>query len=544
MKIKELAEMPESFKDIFPPDELFHPDSFYDSEWTLGGGYDLDEPDVDMLVINAKEKDGKNAYTEFLNRHYFKPLRSAIVSSIPIKNFYPKIALNVDYAKGQRRVSFSYGQFTRQLMMSLINYDYGVESFQGVTDDSYENIMGIARSFLRDEVKRLNDVEEKGPASAYYRDARGNYDYFLKETGQHISFSTFIHLKIESTSSLAYSLKFCGDIFNSELDVDALVDCFDYDKFCLMASYSALDACFFTEKTSNVVDGSATFIGKYLYFVDMYMKLEPNYNPFICVVDPKNGKKRIVHIDDIRRAYNDLISRHPDYDVVMTDTKKIMMILKANGYTDEQIAAFDTSKKEDQETLERLYEKFEADRELAANWEFMPKGEDDKEREAPSKPRRAPGAFSEASIERARRLAIGQEFLAESEYLYHLSGINKFAGYHAYIYPTKRVVFEAKENEHSKFVPSTATYIMTLENFIELSKLSKPEIIALMKGDQVDGKPLDVKRLYHRENMERWKSDLKRAISGQEYSHEVKTYIDALLEDAKLRRGGKQNVLE
>ncbi len=543
MKIKTVSGTPESFKDFFPPEELFHPDSFYDSEWTLGGGYDLDEPEVDMLVINAKEINGKNAYLEFLDKHYFKPLRSAIVSSIPIKNFYPKIALNVDYDKGERRVAFSYGQFVRQLMLSLINIKYAQEAFGEVKDDSYEYVINVARTFLRDELKRLNDVKEHLQASKYYRDAKENYDYFLKETQKYVSFPTFLQLKIDSTSSLIFSLKFCGNIFNKSLDEQALVDCFDYDKLCLMACYSALDACAFTEKTTNLVDGSATYVSKYLYVVDLYRKIEPNYNPFAIVIDHKTGKKKVIHIEDIKKAYDQLISRHPDYGVVMTDTHKIIMILKANGYTDEEIEAFDTSKKKDQETLEKLYEKFEADRELAANWEFMPKGEDEKEREPSSKPRHHLEGASAASTERARRLAIGWEYLAASNYLYHLSGINKFAGYHAYIYPTKKVVFEAMENDKSSFVPSTATYIMTLDNFIELSKLSKPEIIALMKGDSIGSTPINVRRLYHRENMERWKQDLARAISGQEYTHEVKTYIDALLSEEQLRRGGRQNVL-
>ena len=125
-------------------------------------------------------------------------------------------------------------------------------------------------------------------------------------------------------------------------------------------------------------------------------------------------------------------------------------------------------------------------------------------------------------------------YLENSDYVYKIYGVHKFEGYIGYIYPNGTVIFEKYyENIKTKKVASSsATYVMRLDNFMEMSKLSKTEIIRIIHRDS----GANVKRIFHRENMERWKSDIFRVISGSEYTEEVMNYINALISRNDLKK--------
>ena len=54
--------------DFLAPEELFHPNVFYEGEWLLGGEYSPTCMNTDYLLLNAKGTSENNAYMEFLEQ--------------------------------------------------------------------------------------------------------------------------------------------------------------------------------------------------------------------------------------------------------------------------------------------------------------------------------------------------------------------------------------------------------------------------------------------------------------------------------------------
>ena len=76
---------------------------------------------------------------------------------------------------------------------------------------------------------------------------------------------------------------------------------------------------------------------------------------------------------------------------------------------------------------------------------------------------------------------------------------------------------------------------MDLNNFVAVSKLSRSEIISKINSGVIQG----VSRIFHREDMDRWESEIRQVISGSDYSKQVEAYIDSLTRtDLVARKGG------
>ena len=175
---------------------------------------------------------------------------------------------------------------------------------------------------------------------------------------------------------------------------------------------------------------------------------------------------------------------------------------------------------------------------MSASWTLIPKGsiQDDEIKKGVLQNHEE--RFSLEESEKVRRMIIGREFLESSDYLFRLEGINKFEGYIGYIYPNGTVIFEKYyENIKTKKVANgNATYIMNLTNFVEVSKLTKTEIIAKINSGEIVG----VKRIFHREDMERWKAQISQLLVGDEYTDEVVDYINDLVNSQVIEKRGSQ----
>ena len=127
------------------------------------------------------------------------------------------------------------------------------------------------------------------------------------------------------------------------------------------------------------------------------------------------------------------------------------------------------------------------------------------------------------------------DFFESSPYLYRIEGINQFEGYLGYIYPNNLVIFERfyKDLIHFELANNHATYIMNLNNFIEMSKLSKLEIMQYIKDGNTD-----VVRKYHTSS---WKNKITAVIEGKGYDIDTIQTIDELIQNHQLeKRGAKK----
>jgi hypothetical protein len=176
---------------------------------------------------------------------------------------------------------------------------------------------------------------------------------------------------------------------------------------------------------------------------------------------------------------------------------------------------------------------------LAANWEFVKPGErEDKEQteavDFDAQMRRRDAKISSYEKDAYLELMRKRLFFDKTGYMEQILGINSFAGYVGYIYANGLVIFEKMYEDDSRLVPvkeANATYVMNIDNFVELSALSKTDIIKYIKSTVNP----NVKRVYHSKN---WEQRLLSIIEGAGYDA-VEEKIDTLIETGRVRKETK-----
>lgn len=523
-------------KDCLDIERIFHPTLFYDGEWMLGGNIDPFGNNDDYVMMNSKKKGKVNLYEQFLEEHFYKPLGQLMNSESIVRAFKPRICFSIDL-NGQKRVTlFSLPNYAIQQIASLVLYDYSLENLFNILgeDCSRDELLNEATKLLQEEKKCFQDILENGKNSKYYFKALTVYPLYIKSSNFNQSFDNFIQAKIISLEKLISSNKKCLNLFEEEIDIQALLSCFDYDEFCLIMARSILDICKLTEQNKNLVDNSVCVVKEYLTAIDKVRKTNKNYYCQIVIPSDKPGRKKIVTVDDIRKEYESLLSRHPEFSFVETNQEQINSLLEYYGFSEEEIRNLDFSSKDGEEIFVKIFEKFKADKELLASWVILPKGEVKSKSDTSNESIKERNNITLDDSEHVRRMLYGRHFLDNSPYAYKLSGINKFDGYIGYIYPNGVVIFEKfYENEKTgRVAKNSATYVMNIFNFVELSKLTKTEIISSLKDGNLEG----VYRIFHREDMDIWKQEITRAISGSDYSKKHIDYITNLISQNTLSK--------
>ncbi len=515
-----------TFKDTFNIDELFNPSMFYIGSIHLG---DHDR-NFDILLMNAKVKGKKNMYAEFLEKYYYQPM-SVILKSKSLSYVIPPLLEISDREDGRRRTTFSLVAYAQAKAESTLTpeEDYD-ECLKVIQTGTQEDLIQFIKNILRKDRRRYEDVLNNGKKSQYYDIVFDIYQEYMRSSRTSFPFSEFlISMKSGFDKSIIGSRQFVS-FFNQDIDIEKLVDCFDYDKFCLLAAQSILDRGEVNTDGKLLVNNAILYVYRYLEAVEEYRQANPNYQTSIVVNDYEKNKKKVITIDDVKRDFERLMSHHPEFKRFRISVNRVAELLRMFGYDENYIANFDVKSK-DAEALVEIVSKIEANKALLASWDIIPKGK----REASEiLPVPHDSAMPLSEQEKIRRMVIGRDFLENSGYLFYLEGINEFEGYIGYLYPSGTVIFEKYyEDIASKRVASgNATYVMHLDNFVEVSKLTKSDIIAKINRGEITG----VSRIFHREDMDKWKSQVSQAISGSDYSQDVIGYIDSLVNEAELKK--------
>ena len=142
--------------------------------------------------------------------------------------------------------------------------------------------------------------------------------------------------------------------------------------------------------------------------------------------------------------------------------------------------------------------KFKKD--ISLNWEIIPDGRTFRRLNIKEVKVRKNKSAEVQKLENERRKKVLDDKLKffENEYpLIRLKGKRAFKGYIGFLYPNNKVVFEKFYNEtakgDNKVAVNEAIYIMTAENFAEMSQLNKTEIIKYINNPNNN----DVRRIYH-----------------------------------------------
>ena len=517
--------------DLFDVTDAFHPKLYYFGDWYLTRDTFTH---ADHFMLNAKVEDGKNKYEEFLEKNYYIPMINFLRAENIARDMQPRIIITDRYNDGGKGLYFSY---VHMFLSSLTgcnpsNYMEAVSQLEDET--TIEDMTAVLRDSFREERKILSEIERHGKQSPDYDRLYGEYRSFL--TGEiSATFNDYLGWKKEGLTNAIFALKQYPEFFRKELNVNSLLSCFDYDKFCLCTAHSILTSCYDQEQRSGLAENTACYLYQYIEAVENLRKFHPTYSCSIVDAE-KNGKKKIITFDEISITFKRFLAAHPEFKIFkFTHEEAQRMVKSLVGKED-----VDLSMRGAETLLDQALTILKEARELGASWEFLRKGQiEDDESTFTGLEGGLRIPYPELSEdEKIRRMLIGKHYLDNSDFLYSLKGINEFAGYIGYIYANGNVIFEKfyEDDECLKVASENATYVMNLYRFVELSKLKKAEIIRKIKHEGTK----EVKRIYHGADMEKWKSRVNQTISGTEYNEEVLSYINMLLDQQvlnKVKRG-------
>ncbi len=534
------------FQDVFDLNiSLFNQPVFNDSEWFLGGGDNPTKPKSVYLELNAKVENGKNKYKEFIKEEFYNPLSKILGIKTGVNAFTPRICFGLDEKTGKttRSITFSYLIFLIENLYSLEiaeeqRGDFIIEFIDFAAEDANKlELLDKCKKYNKLELKCYRDVLEKGNESPYYEKTWNLYKHYVKVLGN-MPFKNFLNSRIEAITRFNIYGKECIEIFEREINTDKLLDAFEYDKFALIAAYSILNQSRITVERTGKVDSAIIYVRNYVSAVQEYRKYDKSYNPFIYVYNDKDEKVKVT-TEQIIKEYNRVLMEHNEFSVYTVYLDDLKKLLTLDGMSEEQQSTIDFSTEEGAQLLTSIVNRLKSRQELAASWQLLPQGK----KEDTAKHEHDINKIYESltSDEAIRRRVIGREFLennAELPYIYRLRGINNFSGYIGYIYANGSVVFEQyyeNENTH-KVVRSGATYIMNIFNFIQMSILSKTEIINLLQHD----KSQDITRVYHRKDMDKWKNEIYTILTNKQYTKDVKAMIEFLIQNGILNQNNLQ----
>lgn len=506
----ELYELIEQTGFLFDP-IITYTGSFLLRTGSLTGALTYEE-DKDVFFINSKVEDGKNKYREFCNKYFVSSFGNP-----PSKGIAPAITpllmseMNED-GHG-RTVKFSY---TPTLLILL-------EDPSLVTDapDTEPELALYVKDQIKIKRDKMFNVLRLWDKSEYYEELRDRY-----ESHGYMMTYEFLEKQKDYFTKLIFLLKdISKDCKVNKFNKDAFVDCFEKDKMILMLCKCIVDNA---KETANNEHRFHNCLVEVIQLIQNVKELglEKEFNPAIKIYDEEKKKYRIYTFDDLRKEVAQMLSEHPEFEVATVQMEDVVSKnLVRNAEATTKFGEILTARRKQV---------------LAANWEFVKPGEREEGKDPESTDFETQMKKRDAKIsayEKDAYLELMRKrlFFDKTGYEEQILGINNFAGYVGYMYANGLVIFEKMYEDESRVTPvkeANATYVMSIDNFVELSALSKTDIIKYIKSTVNP----NVKRVYHSKN---WEQRLLSIIQGTGYDN-VEEKIDTLIESGRLRKETKE----
>ena len=467
----------------------------------------------DVFVLNSKVQDGKNMYQEFVDKYFVVHFNDVIRG---IKRAITPVLMSEMNEDGiGRSVRFSY---TPTLLFLLEDRNLMLEA--------PENESELAL-YVKDHVKKrrdkMIDVLRNWEKSPYFREMQDRYE----GSGYKLTYE-FLEKQKDYFTKMIFTLKdLSKTVSTNNFDKDKFVECFDKDKMILMLCKCIVDSCNSTAELENSFHNCIVEVIQLIHNVKE-LGLDGEFNPVIKYYNEETGKLSVYSFEDLKKEVARMLSEHPEFEVAsitMEDVIKNDLLHNEEATKEFSKTVLDGRKRQA----------------LQSNWEFIKPGEREEDD--------ALKADFDAQMKRRSVTVSGEEkdfylelmrkrlFFEKTGYMEYIVGINNFAGYVGYIYSNGLVIFEKMYEDESRMSPvkeANATYIMNVNNFVELSALSKSEIIKYIKNTTNP----DIRRVYHTKN---WEQRLLRIIEGTSYDA-VEEKIDTLIETGKIRKQGSTEV--
>ena len=302
---------------------------------------------------------------------------------------------------------------------------------------------------------------------------------------------------------------------------DELFEEFDTDLFALLLSTEASNC------SIKIIDGKVEHDYKAISYVEDYL--------LVCsYLEEKNSIQ-----------YNEVINIKGDGDSITdfsTDRIRIMLdeFYRINPELKTGNKTYSTCEDLFRNVLKdarRKVKKEDFVKHLELQWDILPKGSKDtidNRITAIKKISDSSAISKDSSIILQQKI----DYFSNLDYVGWLEGINSFFGYRGYILENGNVILEHFYKEVTRRkngliikekvpIKDESIYVMDIRDLADMSHLSKPEIIELIKSH----KNKSIRRVYHRE---RWQETLNKIIENPYYQDtDLEEINDILVELAK-----------
>lgn len=471
-------------------------------------------PDHDVFILNSRVQDGKNMYQEFVNKYFVRHFNDVIKG---IKRAITPVLMSEMNEDGiGRSVKFS---FTPTLVMLLEDPSLMLEAPENESD-----LCLYVKDHIKKKRDKMIDVLRNWEKSPYFKEMKDRYE----GSGYKLTYE-FLEKQKDYFTKMIFTLKDLSKVVaNNEFDKDKFVECFDKDKMILMLCKCIVDSCKATAETEKLFHNCIVEVIQLIHNVKE-IGLEDEFNPVIKYFNEETGKLGIYSFADLKKEVAQMLSEHPEFEIAtitMDDVVKNDLLRNEEATKEFSKTVLDGRKRQA----------------LQSNWEFIKPGEreegdDSLKTDFDAQMKRRAVTVSGEEKDFYLELMRKRLFFEKTGYMEYIVGINSFAGYVGYIYSNGLVIFEKMYEDESRMSPvreANATYVMNVNNFVELSALSKSEIIKYIKNT---ANP-DIRRVYHSKN---WEQRLLRIIEGTSYDA-VEEKIDTLIETGKVRKQGSADI--
>lgn len=469
---------------------------------------------IETLYSCSKMEDKRNLVSEYFYIHYLKSLFSLLNGfDKVIDRIY--LVSDLNKTKSERVLRISLELITQEICVALVGDgpdlkgDYS--DFKEVVSNFFMNYKkaitcleeGKDNEDLKKYIERINNL--------YIRNENYRKSVYGKK---YVPLNFYEYLKNLRSKIVEFLIVYnrLVNLCDKEVNLNELEELLDLDKFYFSMAIVLVETSKIAEKVDGKLQHSFVFVEVYIKRL-MELMNRYGYKISMDVVLP-DGRKVKASDEYLINEYNMLRNRHPEFKTVVIDRD-------------------DSIDYHDLDTTREIFDIIDAavkSKELEVSWRLFKKGEklesssilSDVGVRSPKKEL----SIEEKNSELRKRI----DFFESSPFLYRVEGINNFEGYIGYIYPNGYVIFEKfyKNCKTFELAEIDATYVMTITNFIELSKLTKPQIIRYIKDGNTD-----VMRKYHTSS---WEDRLSKIINGNGYDANTMSIIDSLVKSGELSK--------
>lgn len=467
-----------------------------------------------LYMLNGQDKKRKE-FEELIEKKFYQKIKDILGTPNANITFSPNFEMRYDNKSKSTNLFFSKTELIVKLCLMLYPYNKDL-----VLNEFMENEDFIDDEKLIDKMKSLFDQKIKDILSNDPNEIFELQKELLlvnKEMNRKVSYEELMEKKLIILKRWRKYFEEILDYFNTALDTNKYLCYFNSNELML---YVAMKHLFLSEQLFEE-KGELTQCMEYPVNLIAHMnKVKENNKNYQIIIYGKfidsNWKKiSSFSYDELEKRTKSLLEKNPEAKIFTTDDYKSGISLE-----------------EANETRLKLLTEEQA-KIIETSWEFIKKGEGAKiDRHIDTGEKKIRKGID--LEERQRRLELINErkkLLEKMDYIYEIRGINKFAGYSGYIYKNGIVVFEKYYNDEDQTIPASyeATYVMDIKNFIELSQLTKLEIIDVIKNSD-----MEVKRVFHTKN---WGYNIIRKINEREYSEDILKEIEEILTKSGLVKG-------